>query len=80
MLQVCGAFKAENDEVKIMLRKKAIRRQADQQENAQGTTTRRAEASATTLLVLRGPAAARRTIKERLNSAARQAFQNMGED
>jgi hypothetical protein len=65
-----------------MLRKKAIRRPAGKQKNARGTNTRRAVvvAAADTLPIGREQAAETATVEQRLHSAAKEAFQNMGED
>jgi hypothetical protein len=64
-----------------MLRKRAARRSAGkQQKNAQSTNTRRAVTTSNTLPVARVPAAAAGAVEERLNSVAKEVFQNMGED
>jgi hypothetical protein len=63
-----------------MLRKRATRRAAGKQKNAQGTNRRRAAATANTLPVARDQAAVPGTAEERLNSVAKEAFRNMGED
>ena len=63
-----------------MLRKRATRRSTGKQKSAQSANTRRAVATTNTLPLGRYEAPSVTTVEERLNSVAKEALRNMGED